>query len=90
MRLTFQDLVDYFESKANRFTAPYGILSGTATTKSGRKYKSITFGVARYLDAEVRYFSPNFILVDGQGALAYKIEGKYTSIEELKKAIDQF
>lgn len=89
-RLHFQDLLDHFNANDSKFTAPYGIIEGTGETKNGKKYKSITFGVARYLDAHVMYFSPKFIIVNGEGALAHKIEGKYGSIEGLKTAINNF
>jgi hypothetical protein len=46
-----------------RFTAPYGILAGKATTKSGRSYRSVTFGYARTRDFEVQIYGPKFIVL---------------------------
>jgi hypothetical protein len=75
---------------SKRWTAPYGVIAGEGVSKkSGRKYKSITFGVSRYLDAYLQYFSPNFIVVKGQGALSYKYEGVYRSIEDLIKKFEE-
>ncbi len=48
------------------FDAPYGIIGGLSKDK---KYRSITFGVARALDAELRIYSPSFILVRWQGGV---------------------
>lgn len=57
------------------WTAPYGILTGLhsnalAHQKAAGKYRSITFGVARYLDAEVRVYSKTYITADFHGPLA--------------------
>lgn len=46
-----------------RLTAPYGVLSSEGRSSSGRRYWSVTFGVSRISDVEVRVFSPNFILI---------------------------
>lgn len=45
------------------FNAPYGVLDGTGVSPSGKKYKSITFGRARTLDAEVRIYGSSFIII---------------------------
>ena len=45
------------------FNAPYGILEGEFTNKKGKKYKSVTFGRARTLDASVEIYNRNFIVV---------------------------
>ncbi len=53
-----------FEWACNRgFTAPYGVLMGEHTNKNGKKYKSVTFGRARTLDATVSIYNRNFITV---------------------------
>jgi len=70
------------ESCPEYWTAPYGILEGMYTMKNGGKIRTITFGVARYLDAEIQIWSPKKIVITGQGGLAYKVEGTYTSVEE--------
>ena len=60
-----QTILDGIERWAqNRgFTAPYGILTGQHTNKSGRKYLSITFGRARTLDATVEIYNRNFMIL---------------------------
>jgi hypothetical protein len=45
--------------------------------------------VARYLDAYLQYYSPNFIVIKGQGGLAYKYDGVYHSIEETIEALNK-
>lgn len=45
------------------FTAPYGILTSEHVNKKGKKYKAVTFGRARTLDAEVEIYNRNFIVV---------------------------
>ncbi len=45
------------------FTAPYGVLEGEFTSKKGKKYKAVTFGRARTLDATVEIYNRNFIVV---------------------------
>lgn len=59
------ELQDYIVDWANAsdFSAPYGVLSGSHVSKSGRKFLSVTFGRARTLDATVEIFNRNFILV---------------------------
>lgn len=44
------------------FTAPYGVLTGEHTNSKGRKYRSITFGYARTLDASVDIYNRGFML----------------------------
>lgn len=44
------------------FTAPYGILDGEHVDKKGKKYKSVTFGYARTLDATVMIYNRNFMI----------------------------
>lgn len=60
-----QAILDHLEAwaKTRNFTAPYGILTGTHTTKGGRKYHSITFGRARTLDATVEIYNRNFLVL---------------------------
>lgn len=60
-----QAIQDSIESWAHAkgFSAPYGVLTGTHTSKSGTKYRSVTFGRARTLDATVEIYNRNFIVV---------------------------
>jgi hypothetical protein len=45
------------------FSAPYGVIVSEHTNKKGKKYKAVTFGRARTLDAEVEIYNRNFIVV---------------------------
>lgn len=61
------------------FNAPYGILTGEHVSKQGKKYKSVTFGRPRSLDATVMIFNNRYMLVktssDG--------DRTFTSVNEL-------
>lgn len=45
------------------FTAPYGVLRGEHVNKKGVKYKSVTFGRARTLDATVEIYNRSFMIL---------------------------
>jgi hypothetical protein len=45
------------------FSAPYGVLSGEYVNKKGSKYRAVTFGRARTLDATVEIYNRNFIIL---------------------------
>jgi len=50
-------------AQAKNFSAPYGILTGEFSSKKGTKYRSVTFGRARTLDATVEIYNRNFLIV---------------------------
>lgn len=55
-----QDFVAWLQEQPRVWTAPYGILDG----KSGDgKYRTVTFGIARALDAEVRIYGPRYFVL---------------------------
>ena len=81
------NIVAFLEQHINAFDAPYGVLTGLNPMKRGGKVRTITFGVARYLDATINILSPNNIIVNGQGGLAYKIKGNYKSESEVLTAL---
>lgn len=76
-------IAEFLHAHRRTFSAPYGVIEGMSTLPRGGKVRNITFGVARYLDAHITIFSPTRIRVEGQGALAYKVDGDYRSTEEL-------
>jgi hypothetical protein len=76
-------LVEFLEG-TGYFTAPYGILEGMTSMGKG-KARTVTFGVARYLDATATIFSPARISVRGQGGLASRFEGEFKGLDELVK-----
>ena len=45
------------------FTAPYGVLEGEHTNSKGTKFKYVTFGRARTLDATVEIYNRNFMIL---------------------------
>ena len=56
-----QQVYDWALTK--NFTAPYGVLTGEHTNQKGTKYRAVTFGRARTLDATVEIYNRNFILL---------------------------
>ncbi len=73
-----------FLVESKRFNAPYGVIAGMKPYAKG-KVRTITFGIARYLDGEITILSPKCIMVGGRGPLAYKFAGTYGSKEDLIK-----
>lgn len=65
-----------YEYCVNRsdFTAPYGVLTGEYANKKGIKYKSVTFGRSRTLDATVEIYNRNFMILrtSSYGSEVYK------------------
>lgn len=76
------------EENKDYWDAPYGILMGMKSIGKG-KIRTVVFGVSRYLDAIVEIWSPNRIVIRGEGGLAYKVEDEfksaYEAIERLRK-----
>lgn len=48
---------------SKNFTAPYGVLTGEFTSRKGLKYRAVTFGRARTLDATVEIYNRKFIVL---------------------------
>lgn len=83
-------LVSFLEERGDKFDAPYGVISGLSTAQNGKgKYRTITFGVARLLDATIRIFTPKKICIEGQGGLAYKYEGTFSSANEVIQKLSE-
>lgn len=53
----------YLTTRQHEFDAPYGILQGEFINKKNVKFKSVTFGRARTLDATVEIYNRNFMLL---------------------------
>ncbi len=54
------DFIAWLQARRDCWSAPYGILDG----RSGDgKYRTVTFGIARALDAEVRIYGPRYLLL---------------------------
>ena len=84
-----QRLVDHLNEHHRMWTAPYGVLDGLHAPRSGKgKVRTVTWGVARSLDATAWIWSPTHIVVDGQGGLAYRVAGTYSSMDQLIAALE--
>ena len=57
------DAVYAYAKSRSDFTAPYGVLQGEHVNKKGTKFKSVTFGRARKLDATVEIYNRNFMIL---------------------------
>jgi hypothetical protein len=79
-----QDAV-YDWAVSQNFTAPYGVLTGDHVNKKGTKYKSVTFGRARTLDATVEIYNRNFIILRTSREVTGQV---FRSVEDLQTALD--
>lgn len=86
------DLVAYLEGRGN-LNAPYGILTGLRTNSKGGKFREITFGKSRTLDATVQIHGPKFFVFRWQGALRNVGNGRdsrtFTSFADLTRFLDE-
>jgi len=55
-----RDLIEWLRAKNGRWSAPYGILESKSPD---RRYRSVTFGIARTLDTEVRIYSMKYFIL---------------------------
>ena len=75
-----QSMVAGWITDHRQFNAPYGVLEGLQSLKSGGKVRTITFGICRTLDATLFIFSPtNLKLHTSQGDWSFK------SVEEFQR-----
>jgi hypothetical protein len=58
-----QSVYQWAVANSHQFNAPYGILEGQHVNGAGRKYRSVTFGRSRTLDATVNIYGDTFIQV---------------------------
>jgi hypothetical protein len=77
------DAVYAYACGRSDFTAPYGVLQGEHVNRKGTKFKSVTFGRARTLDATVEIYNRNFIVLrtSSHGSQVFK------NFEELLKML---
>jgi hypothetical protein len=79
-----QDAI-YQWALSNGFDAPYGVLTGEWEGSNGKKYKSVTFGRAGTLDANVIIYNKTFILLKtSQSPYTTQV---FKTYEELQKAL---
>ena len=81
------DAVYNYAMSRSDFTAPYGVLQGEHVNKKGTKFKSVTFGRARSLDATVEIYNRNFMILRSSHAAdrVYKnYDDLMVALQELK------
>lgn len=81
------DLMEYIES-FGFYNAPFGVLAGLNDLPHGGKVRSITFGVAATLDAELLIWSAKKLTLRTRGSLSQYFQTEYKSVEEFKKALE--
>ena len=71
---------------SKNFTAPYGVIESEHISRKGKKYKAVTFGYARTLDATVEIYNRNFIVVrtNQHGSQVFK---DYTSMMQFLETL---
>lgn len=75
---------DYAKGRSD-FTAPYGVLQGEHINRKGTKFKSVTFGRARTLDATVEIYNRNFMIL----RCSRVADRVYKDYNDLKIALEQ-
>lgn len=74
---------------SNIYNAPYGVIANLTKLENSPGYvRTITFGCARTLDAYMLIFSKKKIIIEASGKLAPRIEGEYSSPEDVKAALE--
>ncbi len=73
------EIAEWLES-AGVFDAPYGILTGKS-----HNHRTITFGKRRSLDATIKVYSANFIILTDSRFYTEKLE----SVEALKAVLKE-
>lgn len=79
------DAVYAYAKGRSDFTAPYGVLQGEHVNRKGTKYKSVTFGRARTLDATVEIYNRTFMIL----RCSRVADRVYKDYNDLKIALEQ-
>lgn len=87
-----EELVSYASSMKTEgggrfFNGPVNGYMGKSKGKNGGKYHSVVLMVSRLLDAEIRVYSPSWILFLGEGPL-FNGKRKFDSPDEVKTFLD--
>jgi hypothetical protein len=83
------ELVSYLNDRGN-INAPYGILTGMRTNKVGGKFREITFGKSRTLDATIQIHGDKFFVFRWQGSLRNRSHGMNSETFTSKAALIAF
>lgn len=73
-----EKLISILEVNKDIFSAPWGVLDGLETLPRGGKVRTITFGVARTLDACAYIWTDRRVTVEARGPLEYKFRNVNT------------
>lgn len=81
-----EEIAGWIREHQDYFDAPYGVIEGLQKFGRGKK-RTVTFGVSRYLDAEVSILGENKINLFGRGGIAknwgIEYRREFSSVDEL-------
>ena len=77
------ELVEFINRQS--YDAPYGVLEGVKDLPKGGKARTITFGIAATLDAELVIWTPERFTLRTQGPMSRYFRSEYNSLEDLKR-----
>ncbi len=78
-------LILFLTDNAKTFNAPYGVIDGLQEIAPGKgKVRTVTFGMARWLDCTVYIFNPKRITTKAAGPQSRGLDGEaFKSVDEL-------
>lgn len=87
-----QQVADEIEGRREVYTAPYGVICDKRRLERGGYIRSVTFGIARTLDATINVWGPDHLTVHAEGRLAHLFDhgNKRLSMAEVLGIIAQF
>ena len=84
------ELTEWLESTCSKWTAPYGILPGLDDCSKGGKVRTITFGVARFLDCTVFIWSPTKFTFRAAGPMSRGLNNlECSSVDSVIKVLTE-
>lgn len=88
-RSDIQDqIVDTLSRNRRFWSAPYGVLPGMEKWGKG-KVRTVTFGIARSLDATIYIWTPDRLTVHSAGPAHHLLKEEYRSVDELLADLDK-
>lgn len=83
-------LYKYFSERQNMYNAPYGVLTGLYTARNGGKYRTVTFGISRLLDAVIYIMTPDKLRLEYNTAIRALNSNESIDFTNFQAVIDYF
>lgn len=84
------ELVAWLETTSTKWTAPYGIMPGLTDLPKGGKVRTITFGVARWLDCTIFIWSPTKFTFRANGSMSSGLNNlECSSVDSVIKVLTE-